>query len=300
MSAELTMPRTGSPRPGRSEPRGASRGRTIAAGIALNTLLVLVALVSVFPLYWALSTAFLPADEINGGAQRLFVHQPTLENFRGLFTATRFFGAMGNSALVSVVVTVAGTFFAALAGYAFAKLRFRGRNGLFLLMLATLMVPPMVTVPVNFVLMAKLGLLDTLWAVILPQLTPAFGIFWMRQYALTTVSDQVLEAARIDGCGEFRIFWRVVFPMLRPAVAGLGIYLFMASWNQLLLPLTYLQSSDKQTYPVFLNGLNNSYAVPQHNLAVAASVLSIIPLLAIFLFGQRHFVRAVTAGAVKE
>jgi len=273
---------------------------TVVAAIGINGFLIVIGLLAVFPLYWALSTSFLPAAEINGGAQRLFVHDPTLSNYRDLFAKTRFLGAIGNSAVISVIVTVGGTLFAAAAGYAFGKLKFAGRNFLFLLVLVTMMVPPLVTVPINFVVMSKLSLINTMWAVVLPQLTPAFGIFWMRQYVITAVPDQVLEAARVDGCGEFRVFVRIVLPILRPALAGLAIYMFMASWNQLLLPLTYLQDNSKQTYPVFLNTLNSSYAIPQTNLAVAASVLATIPLALMFIFGQRHFVAGVTSGAVKE
>ena len=304
MSVEIkpeTLPDARTPAVDRVAPgqRRWTAGSVIAA-IGINGILIIIAFLAVFPLYWALSTSFLPAAEINGGAQRLFVHDPTLSNYRDLFSKTRFLGAIGNSAVISVIVTVGGTLFAAAAGYAFGKLRFRGRNLLFLLVLITMMVPPLVTVPINFVLMSKLGLINTMWAVVLPQLTPAFGIFWMRQYVISAVPDQVLEAARVDGCGEFRVFVRIVLPILRPALAGLAIYMFMASWNQLLLPLTYLQDNSKQTYPVFLNTLNSSYAIPQTNLAVAASVLATIPLALMFIFGQRHFVAGVTSGAVKE
>jgi cellobiose transport system permease protein len=192
-----------------------------------------------------------------------------------------------------------GTVFAAAAGYAFGKLQFRGRNAIFLVLLLTMMIPPLVTVPVNFILMSKLGLINTLWAVILPQLAPAFGIFWMRQYAITSIPDTVLEAAEIDGAGTLRTFWTVGLPMMRPGLAGLAIYLFMMGWNQFLLPLTYLQSNEKQTYTVFLSNLNSSYAQPQTNLALATAILSTIPLLLVFVFGQRHFVAGLTAGAVK-
>lgn len=304
MAVETTTRRLGGmpgrTRPTANRPRRRPRVRTVLAAVGVNALLLVLAVLAAFPLYWAVSTSFLQPDEIIGGAQRLFVHDPTLANYRQLFAHTRFLGAIGNSAVISAVVTVAGTLFAAMAGYAFAKLHFRARDVLFLLVLLTMMVPPLVTVPINFVMMSKLHLINTLWAVVLPQLTPAFGIFWMRQYARFAVPDQVLEAARVDGCGEVRMFFSIVMPILRPAMAGLAIYMFMASWNQFLLPLTYLQSNSKQTYPVFLNTLNSSYAVPQTNLAVAASVLATIPLALIFIFGQRHFVAGVTTGAVKE
>jgi len=284
-------------------PVGPARWRTspkkIAGMIVANSFLLVLALLSVFPLYWALSTSFLPGKDVNGGVQKFFPDNATIENYVQVFTTTQFMHVMLNSAIVAVVVTVFGTFFASAAGYAFSKLRFRGRNALFLLMLLTMMIPIMVTVPINFILMSKIGLLNTLWAVILPQLTPAFGIFWMRQYATSNIPDAVLEAARIDGAGEFKMFWRISAPMMRPGIAGLAIFMFMQSWNQLLLPLTYLQTNEKQTYPVFLNYLNTSYPLVQANLAIVVSVLSTVPLLLIFIFGQRYFVTGVTSGAVK-
>lgn len=267
--------------------------------VVANGFLIVLAVLSIFPLYWALSTSFLPADQINGGVQKFFPDHATIENYVELITQTQFGQVMLNSAIVSLVVTVVGTLFATAAGYAFGKLVFRGKNTIFLLMLLTMMIPTLVTVPINFIVMSKLGLLNTLAAVILPQLTPAFGIFWMRQYAITTIENTVLEAARIDGAGEFRLFSQVVMPMMRPGIAGLAIYLFLQSWNQLLLPLTYLQSNDRQTYPVFLNYLNTSYAMPQTNLAIAVSILSTVPLFLVFVFGQRHFIAGVTGGAVK-
>jgi ABC-type glycerol-3-phosphate transport system permease component len=267
--------------------------------VVANGFLVILAALSIFPLYWALSTSFLPADQVNSGAQTLFPTQPTIENYLQLIADTAFGRVMLNSIIVALVVTVFGTLFASAAGYAFAKLQFKGRNAIFMVMLLTMMIPTLVIVPINFVVMSKLGLLNTLWAVILPQLTPAFGIFWMRQFAGSSIPDTVLEAARIDGAGELRLFWQVALPMMRPGIAGLAIFLFMQSWNQLLIPLTYLQTNEMQTYPVFLNYLNTSWAVPHTNLAIAVSVLSTIPLLLIFIFGQRHFVAGVTGGAVK-
>jgi cellobiose transport system permease protein len=275
------------------------RRRLLPATIVANGFLAILAIASIFPLYWALSTSFLPAAQINGGVQKLIPTNATLQNYVDLFTTTQFTTAMRNSALVSVAITAMGTVFAAAAGYAFGKLQFRGRNAIFLVLLLTMMIPPLVTVPVNFILMSKLGLINTLWAVILPQLAPAFGIFWMRQYAITSIPDTVLEAAEIDGAGTLRTFWTVGLPMMRPGLAGLAIYLFMMGWNQFLLPLTYLQSNEKQTYTVFLSNLNSSYAQPQTNLALATAILSTIPLLLVFVFGQRHFVAGLTAGAVK-
>lgn len=269
------------------------------AALAVNGTLIVLCIASVFPVYWALMTSLLPASAINGGAQQILPITATFENYVALFTTTSFGKVIVNSLVVSTTVTVLGTLFAAGAGYAFAKLSFRGRNAIFIVLLLTMMIPTLVTVPVNFLLMSKLGLIDTLWSVILPQLAPAFGIFWMRQFAEGAIPDAVLEAAAIDGASPLRTFWTIGLPMMRPGVAGLAIYLFMMSWNQFLLPLTYLQTNDKQTYTVFLSNLNAAYAQPQVHLALTTAIVSTIPLLLIFIFGQKQFVAGVTAGAVK-
>ena len=288
---------------GRRTIAGRSRARRREGGlpsrVTANAVLIVLSLLSAFPLYWAVVTSFQPAKDINSGVQRLWPANPTVENYVELFVGTGFWRAVLNSVVITGVVAAFGTLFAAAAGYAFAKLHFRGRRLLFTLLLITIMVPSLVTVPVNFIVMAHLGLLDTYAAVILPQLAPAFGIFWMRQFALTAIPDSILEAAEIDGAGTLRTFWSVGLPMMRPGLAGLAVYLFMMAWNQFLLPLTYLQSNEMQTFTVFLSMLNTSFTAPKTNLALAASMMSIIPILVVFLTGQRHLVAGMTAGAVK-
>ncbi|GHJ15924.1 MULTISPECIES: carbohydrate ABC transporter permease [unclassified Micromonospora] len=277
--------------------RPTGRRRAGAAAVLANGWLWLLALLSVFPIYWLVSTSFLPKDDILQNEQRFVPDKLTLENYRLLLANPDFWPAVNNSLIVSVVVTVGGAYLATMAGYAFAKLRFRGRDGLFRLLLVTMMIPLMVSLTTNYVVMSKLGLLNSLWAVILPQLTPAFGIFWMRQYVISAVPEEILEAARIDGAGEIVTFRKVVLPILRPGVAGLMIWLFLSSWTQLLLPLTYLQ--DQRTYPVFINALRTFPAIPVTHLLIAASVLSMVPVVALFVFAQRSFVAGMSAGAVK-
>ena len=275
-----------------------SRGRrSPVLALLTNGWLWLLALLVIFPIYWLVSTSFLPKEQILGAEQRLVPNHFTLENYRLLLINQEFWPAVRNSVIVSTVVTVVGAYFATLAGYAFAKLQFAGRNLLFKVLLATMMIPLMVALTTNYVVMSKLGLLNSLWAVILPQLTPAFGIFWMRQYVIGAVPDEILEAARIDGAGELRTFSHIVLPILRPGIAGLMIWLFLSSWTQLLLPLTYLQ--DKKTYPVFLNALRTFPAIPVTHLLIAASVLSMIPIVLLFVFAQKSFVEGMSAGAVK-
>lgn len=263
--------------------------------------LLLLALAFVFPLYWLASTSFLPREEILSAGQRLLATSLTVDNYVALLTETRFLRSIANSLLVSSVVTVAGMYLAALAGYAFAKYRFRGRNLLFAVVLAMVAVPPLVIVVPNFLVMAELRLLDTLWAVILPQIViPPFGVFWMRQYIGSAVPDALIDSARSDGAGELRIFLRIVLPIIRPGMAGLAIWLFLHSWNNLILPLSYLQSNDQATYPVFLASLKGFHAAQPTHLLIAASVLATVPIVVVFLFAQRRFVSGLTAGALRE
>lgn len=287
--ARLRLPRRGAATVARRE---------LPLAVVSNLSLIAFAAIIAFPLYWVLMTSFLPKQEILTKPQALFVTTPQLENYIELFTVTTFGRSLANSAIVAVAVMVIGAYFAALAGYAFAKHQFPGRNVLFVALLATMMVPVTVTVIPNFLLMSQLGLIDSLWAVILPQLTPAFGIFWMRQYIGGAVPTDLLDAARIDGASEFGIFNRIVLPVIRPGVAGLGVWLFMMSWNALLLPLAYLHDPNTVTYPVFLAGLKGleSVVLPPTNLLVAAAVVSTLPIVALFIFAQRSFIAGLTAG----
>lgn len=265
---------------------------------ALNGALLLIALVVFFPLYWLVITSLLPRESILSAAQTLIPHDVTLENYQELLTSTGFLRSMLNSVLAATAVTVVGVYLNTAAGYAFAKYQFRGRDALFAVILATMMIPAVVTVIPNFLLLSRIGLIGSLFSIILPQIAPAFGIFWMRQYIGSAVPTELLESARIDGASEFGIFRHVVLPIVGPGMAGLAIWLFLNSWNGLLLPLAYLQTNEAATYPVFLASLQGFYIRPTH-LLIAASVLSTLPVVAVFLFAQKRFIAGITSGAVK-
>ncbi len=279
----------------RAARRPGARRRVL--GVATNLWLWAGALLMVFPIYWLVSTSFLPKEQILNAEQSLIPNAFTWENYVLVLANGEFWPAVRNSVVVSTVVTVVGAYIATLAGYAFSKLRFMGREVLFRILLATMMIPVMVSLTTNYVVMSQLGLLNSLLAVILPQLAPAFGIFWMRQFIDSAVPDELVEAARIDGASETRAFLSVVLPILRPGVAGLMIWLFLSSWTQLLLPLTYLQ--DEKTYPLFINSLRTFPAIPVTHLLIAASVLSMIPIVLLYVFAQKSFVAGLSAGAVK-
>lgn len=272
--------------------------RLVAAAVAVNSALVLLALAVLFPLYWLVSTSFLPREAILSASQTLVVRDPTLENYQELLATTRFARSIWNSVVAAAAVTAAGVYLDTLAGYAFAKHKFRGRDWLFIGVLVTMMIPVAVTVIPNFILLARIRLIGSLWSIILPQLALPFGIFWMRQYIQGAVPDELLESARIDGAGELGVFRLVVLPIVGPGMAGLAIWLFLFSWNAFLLPLAYLQTNEAATYPVFLAALKGFYTPPTH-LLVAASVLSTLPVVVVFFVAQRRFISGITAGAVK-
>ena len=202
-----------------------------------------------------------------------------------------------NSLVVSTSVTALILFTSTLAGYIFAKFEFRGRNLLFTMVLATLMVPfPVVLVPV-YLITNSLGLVNSLFALIVPSMVSAFGIFLMRQFCQAIPND-LIEAARLDGAGEFAIYWRLILPQLGPAVATLGIFQFMASWNDYLWPLIVINDQLKMTLPLALSYFNSAQAV-RIDLTMAASVMIILPILVVFLLFQRQFINALALSGLK-
>ena len=258
--------------------------------LGANALLLGLAVFMVIPLWWIVTTSLRPAAEIYSSDQTLLPSVVTIDNYVELLTQTKFTGALVNSVIVAAVVTIGGTLFAGLSGYAFAKFRFPGRDVIFIILIASMTVPGAVTLLPNFILLSRIGLLDTLWAVILPQVALPFAMLWMRQYVRTAVPDSVLEAARVDGAGPYRTFFSIVAPIIRPGLAGVGVWLFLGAWNSLLIPLVYLSSNENYTYPVFLSALQGNPTLQVTHLVMAAAVLATLPVVVVFLALQRHFV----------
>jgi lactose/L-arabinose transport system permease protein len=258
--------------------------------IAAMTVLTAFCLAILLPLWWVIISSAKTPAEIYSSKQSLIPTSFTLDNYIQLLTETGFIRSIGNSLIVAVAVTVLGSLFALGAGYAFAKLTFRGRDLLFYMLVGSMVIPGIVTVLPNFILLARIGLLDTLWAIILPNLALPFSMLWMRQYIRSAVPDSVLDAARIDGSGEFRTMWSVVAPIVRPGLVGVAVWLFLTSWNNFFLPLVYLNSDENFTYPVFIAALKGNPQLQVTHLVMAAAVLSLIPVLIMYVFLQRHFV----------
>jgi ABC-type glycerol-3-phosphate transport system permease component len=274
------------------------RPRFGLSDLLIYAILILAGLAFLLPFYWAVVSAFRPTAQFFQLPIPLFPNPPSLENFETLFARSDFGRGLFNSAFLAVVSVVLQVWFCALAGYTFAKLRFRGRDALFIGILTTMMIPLGVGLIPNFIIMARIGWVDTYQALIVPGIANAFGIFWMRQYCLS-LPDELLDAARVDGAGEFGIFSRIVLPVIRPALASLAIFVFLSSWNDFLAPLVFLRSEDKFTVQLWLSIVSEQQNVSQPAIVMAGSVLASIPIVLLFAALQRHFIAGLTAGSVK-
>jgi ABC-type glycerol-3-phosphate transport system permease component len=271
--------------------QAAAKPIAYASVIALSAFMV-------FPFVWMLSSSFKPFSEIFAGTSFLPL-QPTLANYASLFQQSNALVKLWNSFYIASTATVSSVLLCALGGYAFAKFRFPGRGFLFAVMLASMALPFAVVMVPLFVMMRNVfHWIDTPWPLIVPGAANAFGIFFMRQYMLS-VSDEMLDAARVDGASEFGIFWRIVLPTTVPGLVSLSIIFFMSSWNNFLWPLTILHSDSMQTVPVMLNSLQGPPGRTAFDVLMAGSVVSVLPMLLVFALLQRHLVAGITSGAVK-
>jgi multiple sugar transport system permease protein len=266
---------------------------------------VLVSVLTIAPLLWTIATSLKPAGDILSDALQLLPTQPTLDNYVQALTDVPFARYFVNSLVIGVGGAVANLFFGSLAGYALAKLRFRGRTAVFALFLSSLMVPSIVTMIPTFLVLRHfpllggndllgdggLGMLNTFWAVILPGAAGAFAIFFMKQF-FETLPDELGEAARIDGAGEFRIFAQVYLPLAKAGLAVLAILSFQSGWNNFLWPLIMLNDPSMMTVQVGLASFVNNYET-NYGPLMAGTVISSLPVLIIFLFAQRYIIEGV-------
>jgi multiple sugar transport system permease protein len=262
-------------------------------------LLAVGLIVMVTPFVWMLLGSVKTDAELRRSPPNWLPEDANLDNYRELFDRLDFPQFFFNSTLVAVVVTLGNLLFCSMVGYALAKIDFPGRRALFLLVMATLMIPGMVTFVPLFVLVSNIGLVNTYPGLILPYLAGPFGVFLMRQY-IAGLPDELIDAARVDGAGELRIFRSVIMPLCGPALATLGILTFLASWNNFLWPLVVATSEDKYTLPVALA----LYSVGQNNtrygLLMAGAVVVVLPVLALFVALQRHFVQGIAMTGIKS
>jgi multiple sugar transport system permease protein len=265
--------------------------------ILLYLVLSLGAVIMITPLLQMIVTSFKTSGEALRVPPTLLPDNPTLDAYRTVLTQAPFGLWFRNSVIVAVSVTALILFTSSLAGYIFAKFRFPGRDLLFTLLLGTLMVPfPVVLIPI-YLIVNNLHLLNTLFALIVPSTVSAFGIFLMRQF-IAAIPDDLIDAARLDGASEFGIYWQLIRPQLGPAMGALGIFTFLASWNDYLWPLIAINDQDKMTLPLALAFFNSAHAT-RYDLVMAAAVLIVLPVIAAFLFFQRQFINALVLSGIK-
>jgi cellobiose transport system permease protein len=270
----------------------------LAKRLFVHVVLLIGLAISIFPFYWLFVMASNTTGDIFKYPPTLTIGSKLLVNMRNMLDAIDFWGAFLNSLFVATVTAILVVFFDSLAAFVFAKFDFPGKKVLFVILLATFMVPAQLSIVPQFVVMAHLGWVGSFKSLIIPAMVNAYGIFLARQYAESAIAGDLLEAARIDGAGFFRLYWNVAVPVLRPIMAFLGIFTFIAMWNDYLWPLVVLSNPQKLTLQVALAQLNSLDAT-DYSMVMAGTLLAAAPLIIVFLFGARQFIRDLAAGAVK-
>jgi multiple sugar transport system permease protein len=265
--------------------------------VVVNALLIVTALLTVIPLLWMISASFMPTGEATIYPPRLLPSSVTLEHYRELFTRLNIGRAFLSSTVIAVGTTLLSLLLNSMAGYAFAKLRFGGRDRLFAVLVAALVIPTQVAMLPLFLMLKSVRLVNSYWGVILPSIATIFGIFLIRQFMLS-IPDELLDAARIDGANEWRIYWNIVLPLARPVLVTLAIFTFMSAWNDFMWPLIVLTDDAKYTLPVAVANLVGEH-VQDTELMMASSVLTVLPVLILFLALQRHYIAGIMMGSVK-
>ncbi|PAZ11223.1 sugar ABC transporter permease [Streptomyces sp. SA15] len=278
--------------------RVAPRRRSVAQPLLYGAL-VLCALLTMLPFFWVISGSLRSLDEIRSDPGAWLPHDVTFDNFLRLFRTEGFDQFVVNSVVVAVIVVAGNIVAASAAGYALAKLDFAGKRLAFGAVMAAMMVPFTAVFVTQFVITVDLGLADTLTGIALPGVAMPLSVFIMRQYAMS-IPDELLEAARIDGAGEFRIFFRIFLPLAGPAVATITIMSFLASWNNFIWPLIVAQSMSTYTLPVGLAATSQAAAnVRDYGLMLAGAIVVMLPVLLLFLFLQRYFVQGISGTGMR-
>jgi len=274
------------------------RGQADRKGIVARTIIaVVVCAIVIFPLYWMLVMAFSPRGEVFSEELRFWPSEITFDNFERIFRRFNVPLWFQNSVVIGLFVTALTVFVNLLAGYAFARLQFRGRNTIFLLTLATMMIPVQAIMVAQFKLVSGLGIYGTYWGVILPGAAAAFGIFLARQFFIG-IPEEIMEAARIDGAGQMRTFLQVVLPLCKPLIAVLTLLTLMSSWNDFAWPLIALKDNELFTLPIGLLYLKNQTS-PDYESIMALALISVLPMVILFLAFQRYFVQGFARSGIK-
>jgi len=272
--------------------------KRLATATLLHLVLLAGGLLTVFPLLWMASVSLMPAMAATRFPPPLWPETITFEHYRALFTQLDLARYLLNSTLLAAAITLISLLLNALAGYALAKFHFAGRDRLFQWLLAAMVIPGQVAMLPLFLLLKQIGLINSYGGVIVPGMASIFGIFLIRQYA-QSIPDSLLDAARIDGAGEFRIFWSLVLPLCKPVLVTLAIFTFLGAWNDFMWPLIVLTDADLYTLPVALANLLGEH-VQDTELMMAAAVLTLLPVMGLFLALQKYYIEGLVLGSVKE
>ncbi|MEV6582289.1 carbohydrate ABC transporter permease [Streptomyces sp. NPDC051582] len=297
MSRTLDTTAARAPRPRRLRP---SAGRQHHAGPLTYVLLGLAALASLFPLYWNLVAASHSGERVVKAPAPLLPGPRLFDNLSFAWNQVDMGNALVNTTIVAGLVALSTVLFSTLAGFAFAKLAFRGKGALLALVVATMTIPPQLSVIPLYQIITDLGWVDQLQSVVLPSLVAAFGVFFMRQYLIEALPVELVEAARMDGAHSMRIIWHVVFPVARPAMAVLGMLVFVQAWNDFFWPFIALTPDGNPTLQVALAGLGAGNHTVDQAVVLTGALISTLPLLLVFAVLGKHIVGGITAGAVKN
>ncbi|CAL9447220.1 sugar ABC transporter permease [Streptomyces sp. DH-12] len=279
-------------------PKSARAGGTLHGGPLAYAILAVFMIVSLFPLVWTAIAASRDNQRLAENPPPFWFGSNLFKNLEIAWKDANLGEAFLNTTIVAGTSAVTIVVLSTIAGFAFAKLRFKGRNALMLVVIGTMMIPPQLSIIPLYMMVAKLDWTDQLQAVIFPSLVSAFGVFFMRQYLLQALPDEVIEAARVDGASSWRVVWHVVFPAARPAMAVLGMLMFVQAWNDFLWPFLVLTQTGNPTVQVAVAGLGRGYT-PDQSLIMAGALLGTLPLLLVFAIFGKQIVGGIMQGAVK-
>ncbi|MFL4950288.1 carbohydrate ABC transporter permease [Streptomyces sp. MMS24-I31] len=298
MTTTLTKPGTPAAEPRRRRSRAARAGGQLYAGPIAYVILALFTLGSLFPLVWTAIAASRDNNRLAQTPPPFWFGSNLMHNLQVAWSDANLGKAFWNTTIVAGISAATIVLLSTIAGFAFAKLRFKGRGALMLIVIGTMMVPPQLSIIPLYMVVARLDWTDQLQAVILPSLVSAFGVFFMRQYLLQALPDEIIEAARVDGASSWRVVWHVVFPAARPAMAVLGMLMFVQTWNDFLWPFLVLTQTGNPTVQVAIAGLGRGYT-PDQSLIMAGALLGTLPLLLVFAVFGKQIVGGIMQGAVK-
>ncbi len=265
--------------------------------IVFQAILICGLILTLTPFFWMISTSLKEKAGYFTMPPQWIPKKVTLTHYKDLFVEVNFLRHFINSTIVAAAVTVLGLLLNSIAGYAFAKFRFPGRDRIFAILIIALMIPGQVTMMPVFMILKKMGLINSYWGLIVSGTVSVYSIFLMRQF-VQTIPNDLIESARIDGCSEFGIFWKVIIPLCKPVLATLGIFTFMSSWNSFLWPLIVMIKEEMYTLPVALANLNGQHAT-NYGLLMAGAVVVVIPVIIVFLFAQKYIIEGISTTGLK-